>query len=166
MPRKRSVTSRRRQPVPFKKYLDCPSRVTSRLTAISAKPAYSLPARPSLLSNTSSIDARETGLRLTDPLNITSVIDSPRKCFALDSPITQRTASMTFDLPQPFGPTIAVKLDWKGTVVGSTNDLNPASLILFKRNGVDFQLIYKESYPVRFRVSRYLRSRDRQSSET
>ena len=47
--------------------------------------------------------------------------------------MTQRTASMTFDLPQPFGPTTPVKLLGNVTAVGSTNDLNPASLIFVKR---------------------------------
>src|SRR5207247_444149 len=36
---------------------------------------------------------------------MTSCIDSPRSADALDSPSTQRTASMTFDLPQSLGPT-------------------------------------------------------------
>ena len=107
--------------------------LTSRLTEISLNFAYSPAARPSELSNTSSIDALDTGFRLAEPLKITSAIDSPRKCLALDSPITQRTASIIFDLPHPFGPTTAVILDLNGTVVGSTNDLNPTSLILFKR---------------------------------
>ena len=61
--------------------------------------------RPSLLSNTSSTLARPAGLRLAEPLKITSCIDSPRSSAALLSPSTQRTASMMFDLPQPFGPT-------------------------------------------------------------
>jgi hypothetical protein len=40
---------------------------------------------------------------------------------------------MTLDLPQPFGPTIAVISSTKGMLVGSTKDLNPASFIFFKR---------------------------------
>ena len=36
---------------------------------------------------------------------MTSSIARPRRCFALCSPITQRMASTTFDLPQPLGPT-------------------------------------------------------------
>src|SRR5690606_34125579 len=58
---------------------------------------------------------------------------SPRRFLAELSPITQRTASMMLDLPHPLGPTTAHKLLGKLTVVGSTNDLNPASLIHFKR---------------------------------
>jgi hypothetical protein len=43
-------------------------------------------------------------------LKITSAMSLPRRCFAEISPITQRTASMMFDLPQPFGPTTPVRL--------------------------------------------------------
>ena len=67
------------------------------------------------------------------PLRMTSVIDSPRRVFAELSPITQRTASMILDLPQPFGPTTAHILLGRVTFVGSTNDLNPDSEIDFKR---------------------------------
>src|SRR5690606_6952826 len=88
---------------------------------------------PSLLSKTSSIDAWPTGLRPLEPLKITSVMFSPRKFLAEDSPITQRTASIILDLPQPLGPTTAHKLLGKLTVVGSTNDLKPASLMHFSR---------------------------------
>src|SRR5690606_8121115 len=83
----------------------------------------------SLLSNINSTDAVPTGLRDEEPLKITSTMLPPRKCLAELSPITQRTASMILDLPQPLGPTIAVKLPAIGITVGSTNDLNPESLI-------------------------------------
>jgi hypothetical protein len=79
------------------------------------------------------MEACPTGLRLLEPLNMTSVMDSPRKFFADDSPITQRTASMVLDLPQPLGPTTPIKLEGSGMVVGSTKDLNPANLILLNR---------------------------------
>src|SRR5580693_781717 len=89
--------------------------------------------RPSLLSNTSSTEAEPTGLRALEPLNTTSAMESPRRCLADNSPITQRTASMMFDLPQPFGPTTPVRLPGNPTDVGSTNDLKPASLIFVSR---------------------------------
>ena len=73
------------------------------------------------------------GLRAEEPLKITSAIDSPRKCLAEISPITQRTESMMLDLPQPFGPTTPVRLLGKVTVVGSTNDLKPAILSFVRR---------------------------------
>jgi len=37
-------------------------------------------------------------------MKMTSAIDSPRSILAGDSPMTQRTASITLDLPQPLGP--------------------------------------------------------------
>src|SRR5260370_26033062 len=58
---------------------------------------------------------------------------SPRRCLADSSPITQRTASMTFDLPQPLGPTTPVRLLGKLMGVGSTNLLKPAILIFVSR---------------------------------
>ena len=74
-----------------------------------------------------------TGLREAEPLKMTSAMESPRRCLADISPITQRTASMTLDLPQPFGPTMPTRFDGSVKVVGSTNDLKPASLILLRR---------------------------------
>ena len=66
-------------------------------------------------------------LRLPDPLKITASIESPRISLALDSPSTQRTDSITLDLPQPLGPTMPTRWPWMCKVVGSTNDLKPAS---------------------------------------
>src|SRR5690606_7302987 len=85
------------------------------------------------LSKTSSTEERPAGLRVFVPLKITSCMDSPRSSEALDSPRTQRTASMMLDLPQPLGPTTPTS--WPGTsnAGGSTNDLKPASLICFSR---------------------------------
>ncbi len=93
------------------------------------------PIRPWLLSKCSSTDARPTGLRSPAPLKMTSCIDSPRSAEAFDSPSTQRTASMTFDLPQPLGPTMPTSWPGVAMVVGSTNDLNPESLICVRRKG-------------------------------
>src|SRR5690606_24284917 len=84
-------------------------------------------------SNTSSTAAVPTGLRVLEPLKMTSVMESPRKCLAEASPITQRTASITLDLPQPLGPTMPTRLLGKLIIVGSTKDLNPTSLILLSR---------------------------------
>ena len=44
--------------------------------------------------------------------------------------MTQRTASMTFDLPQPFGPTTPVRLLGRCTVVGIDERLEPGELEL------------------------------------
>src|SRR5690606_2584271 len=102
--------SRRRQREPFRKYCEAPSRLTERLTEISLKAAYSPATSPSELSKISSTVALPTGLRTLEPEKITSVRLSPRRREAELSPITQRTASMMLDLPQPFGPTTPVML--------------------------------------------------------
>src|SRR5678815_4095571 len=91
--------------------------------------------RPWLLSKNSSTAARPTGLRSPAPLKMTSCIDSPRSAEALDSPSTQRTASITLDLPQPLGPTIPTSWPGVAIAVGSTNDLKPESLICVRRKG-------------------------------
>lgn len=44
----------------------------------------------------------------------------------------------------------------------STNDLKPASFILFKRNLFNFHIQLQEKYPVRPGVSRYLPSKVRE----
>src|SRR5262245_9604946 len=51
----------------------------------------------------------------------------PRRRRGDCSPITQRMASTTFDLPQPFGPTTAVMPSRNSRVVRSTKDLKPKS---------------------------------------
>src|SRR5690606_30791550 len=75
----------------------------------------------------------DTGLRAEEPAKITSVSESPRNRLAELSPITQRTASMMLDLPQPLGPTTPVMLLGRCRVVGSTKDLKPDSLIVDRR---------------------------------
>ena len=110
-----------------------PSRVSTRRTAISAYTLHWPTARPSVLSNTNSTEARPAGLRLPEPLKITSCMDSPRNSEALVSPSTQRTASIIFDLPQPFGPTTPTSWLGTGITVASTKDLKPDNLIWVKR---------------------------------
>lgn len=89
-----------------------------------------------LLSKTNSTLERLAGLRVVVPLKITSCMDSPRSSDALDSPSTQRTASMMLDLPQPLGPTTPTS--WPGSMklVGSANDLKPESLMELRRTAV------------------------------
>lgn len=65
---------------------------------------------------------------------MTSCKESPRSAEALDSPSTQRTASIILDFPHPLGPTIPTKPLVTGIIEGSTKDLKPASLILVSRN--------------------------------
>ena len=100
-----------------------------RFTEISAYCDHCPPARPWALSKISSTEARASGARFTEPLKMTSCIESPRNAAARDSPRTQRTASITLDLPQPFGPTTPTSCPGTCIEVGSTKDLKPASLI-------------------------------------
>src|SRR4051794_38509457 len=65
------------------------------------------------------------GLRASLPLKMTSSILSPRRLFALCSPITQVMASATLLLPQPLGPTIAVTPLSKDSSDRSEKDLKP-----------------------------------------
>jgi len=102
---------------------------------ISAKLAKLPPAAPSLLSNSNSTEALPTGLRALEPLKITSAMLSPRSMRAEASPMTQRTASMMLDLPQPFGPTTATKSAGKRMSVESTKDLKPEIWSLISRIG-------------------------------
>ena len=70
--------------------------------------------------------------RFAVPPKITSSISPPRICLADVSPITQRSASTRFDLPQPFGPTTPVMPGSMISSVGSTKDLNPVTRSLVK----------------------------------
>src|SRR5262249_1632322 len=87
----------------------------------------SIPSSSAQSVNVSETSANPTGLRVSAPLKITSAISSPRSDLADCSPSAQRTASRTFDFPQPFGPTIAVTPSWKLKTVLSANDLKPNS---------------------------------------
>src|SRR5918993_3057888 len=58
---------------------------------------------------------------------MTSSILPPRNSRADCSPRTHRTESETLDLPQPFGPTIAVTPSSKVSVTVSAKDLKPES---------------------------------------
>src|ERR1041385_4494284 len=59
------------------------------------------------------------------PAKIISSISPPRMEVGRVSPITQRSASNKLDLPQPFGPTMAVSPGSMKSSVGSINDLKP-----------------------------------------
>src|SRR5579883_3557228 len=85
--------------------------------------------RPSLLSNVTETSASPSGLRFSFPAKITSSIFPERRLLLLCSPSTQRKASIKFDLPDPFGPTIAVMPPPNDNVVGSANVLKPKHLI-------------------------------------
>src|SRR3984885_2403573 len=71
------------------------------------------------------------GGRLAGPLKMQSDMRSARSILWLCSPRTQEIASTTFDLPQPFGPTMQV-MPLPLNVIGvfSQNDLKPRSSTL------------------------------------
>lgn len=66
------------------------------------------------------------------PAKMTSSILPPRRSFAPWVPMTQRSASRTFDLPEPFGPTTQVMPGSKRNVVAEAKDLKPLSVRLFR----------------------------------
>ena len=112
----------RRQSVLFIRYSLRPSRNTRRVMAISLKSTFRDFSQSAMVSVTS---AKPTGLRLSVPLKITSAISSPRRALAEVSPSTQRMASTTLLLPQPFGPTMPVTPVANSKWVLSAKDLNP-----------------------------------------
>lgn len=60
-------------------------------------------------------------------------------------PITQARASTTFDLPEPFGPTMHVTPGSKTKLVGCANDLKPLRVRLFRCIGAP--IVRGESRP-------------------
>src|SRR5687768_11056193 len=62
---------------------------------------------------------------------MTSSMPAPRIDLGDDSPITQRIASSTLDLPQPLGPTTPVRPGSILSSAASTKLLNPESLRRF-----------------------------------
>jgi len=85
--------------------------------------------------------ARPSGPRVEVPAKMTSSILPPRSVFAPCSPITQASASTTFDLPEPFGPTIAVTPGSNWNAVGCAKDLKPLSVRLFRCTRPPFSLV-------------------------
>lgn len=83
----------------------------------------SIGSQPSLLSKVivaAAIDARG---RVSEPEKIMSSVRFPRSNENDCSPNTQRMASVMFDFPDPFGPTIAV-------IVGAKLKLNFVAKVL------------------------------------
>ena len=81
-------------------------------------------------SKCSETSATFTARRADEPWKITSSILAPRSRRARCSPSTQRTASDTLDLPQPFGPTMAVTPGSKISVGGIGERLEAVQLEL------------------------------------
>ena len=84
---------------------------------------------PSELSSTTSTSAARDGPRPSPPAKIMSCIAWPRTFSGLCSPSAQSTASVTFDLPQPFGPTMTLTPGEKTSRVRSGKDLKPLIVI-------------------------------------
>src|SRR5689334_4492643 len=85
------------------------------------------------------------GGRLLLPAKMTSSISAARIDLCEVSPMTQRSASTRFDLPQPFGPTTPVSPGSIRKSVGSTKDLNP-----IRRRRVSFISALFQLPPQRF----------------
>src|SRR5215213_7689261 len=69
--------------------------------------------------------ARPSAGRSEVPAKTTSSIFPDRTVRGPCAPRAQATASTTFDLPLPFGPTTTVTPGSSSSVVGSAKDLNP-----------------------------------------
>src|SRR5438445_91734 len=89
------------------------------------EPAIALRLARLLLSIVSATSAMLRAGRPAAPAKMTSSISPPRRRLAEVSPITQRSASTRFDLPQPFGPTMPVRPGSIASSAPSTKDLNP-----------------------------------------
>src|SRR5437773_7044916 len=117
--------SRRRTGERLSRYSLWPDRDSRRVTRTSW---YASGSVPSELSNTSDTSVTFTGRRPVDPWKITSSIFPPRSKRGDCSLYTYRTASEVFDLPHPFGPTIAVKPASNGCFPVPANDLKSVNL--------------------------------------
>src|SRR5947209_13697556 len=118
----RSLTSFRRVSRPLSRYWLSPPRNTRRPTVM--RPS-SAPGRSRSVRRVRRHSAIPSGLRLSEPLKMTSSMVPPRSDLALCSPSTQVMASERLLLPQPLGPTMAVTPPAKWTSTGSTKDLKP-----------------------------------------
>src|SRR5689334_3803058 len=124
-----SITSTSRQRAPARRYSPSPARSSRRTIETSGAPK---PSVPSLSSSTSSTSAPRPPWRPGAPPKITSCMDCPRTASGDCSPSAHSTASVMFDLPEPFGPTITLTPGPNSSRVRSGNDLKPLRMIDFK----------------------------------
>ncbi len=110
-----------------------------RVTATSPKSMGSIWSE---LSSTSVTSASPTAPLAEEPEKMTSSIAWPRSIFALCSPSTQRIASDTFDLPEPFGPTTTLRPGSKTIWVLSAKDLKPLSVSDFRYKERAFRFVH------------------------
>ena len=137
-----SCMSSSRQGAPFSVYSLSPV-LNSVLVIVTS--ATSTGRRLEALSIVRDTSARPSVGRLEVPAKMTSSIFVERTTFGPWAPRTQATASTTFDLPEPFGPTTTVMPGSSSIVVGSANDLKPLRVSVFK-NTLD------RRYPCRSRT--------------
>ena len=78
-------------------------------------------------------DIRLAALPLFPPLNMSCLRFSALSAFVDLVPRTNCMASPEFDLPEPFGPVIAVNPDWNGMDTSPPNDLKLRTSILTNR---------------------------------
>src|SRR5699024_7808027 len=124
-----SCTSISLQVLPLISYSLAPSR---NMRLVIDTSVYSIGNAPSELSIVNVTSARPSADRPDVPAKMTSSILPPRRSFAPCVPITQRSASNTFDLPVPFGPTTQVIPGSKRSVVAEAKDLKPFIVRLFR----------------------------------
>jgi hypothetical protein len=109
-----------------------PERNSVRVMVISARSEASF---PELLSMVRATSARPRAGRLAVPMKMTSSIFDDRTVRGPWAPRTQATASTTFDLPLPFGPTTTVMPGSNSSTAGSAKDLNPLRESDFRNTG-------------------------------
>ncbi len=124
--------SSRRQGAPLMAYSLSPVRNSVRVMVTSARSMGSLPAALSMVNDTS---VRPRAGRDDVPAKMTSSILAERNERGPCAPSTQVTASTTFDLPLPLGPTTTVIPGSNSSTVGSAKDLNPFMLSDFRNTG-------------------------------
>ncbi|CRH91440.1 Uncharacterised protein [Chlamydia trachomatis] len=124
-----SWISKSRHAVPLIAYSEPPERKRVREIVTSEK---SIGSAPSVLSMVRLTSARPNAGREAVPAKMTSAIFPPRKFFAPCSPITHVSASTTFDLPEPFGPTTQLIPGSKRSVVDVAKLLKPRRVRVFK----------------------------------
>ena len=127
-----SCTSSRRTARRFSRYWASASRRSRRITEISGRP---LPKRPSSLSRTSSTSHSPDGWRRAEPPNSTSAATCVRSSLGGWLAIAHCRPSATFDLPEPFGPTMTAMPRSKCSSTGSAKLLKPRSFSVFRYMG-------------------------------
>ena len=124
-----SCTSARRAGDPLISYSLPPARnIVREISTVSA----GIDSAPSVLSRRKTTWARPnwdfppfSAPLVPEPAKITSCMEPPRRVFAPCSPITQASASIILDFPEPLGPTTALMPGANSNVVDDAKDLKP-----------------------------------------